>query len=186
MLNNTKKELENYALNVISKAKSNLSGSNSSGDLKNSLQYKINDNNPNNLKLDFYAEDYGKFIDQGVQGADPNAMPKGSLARYNKAPMSPYKFGSGNYSGGGSLRGGIDRWVVQKGIPNVRDAKGRFIKRKTMVYLISRSVWNTGIKATKFFQNAVGSENTSISNKLKSASVKDITVELKSILKLKK
>jgi hypothetical protein len=183
MLKNVKEEMHTYALNVISKAKSNLQKSNNSGTLKNSLDYKIDESDPNNVKLDFYGEFYANFVDQGVQGNNPNAMPKGSLARYNKAPMSPYKFGSGNFSGSGSLRGSIDKWVVQKGIPNVRDEKGRFIKRKTMVFLISRSIWNTGLRATKFLENAMESEKRNFKNKVRIASVKDMVSDLRENIK---
>lgn len=174
MLKNVIKEMQAASLNVISKAKANLNKNSSSGNLANSLTSKIEDKASNNPKLAFYAEDYGKFVDEGVQGNDPQAMPQGSLSRYNKAPMSPYRFGSGNYSGSGGLRSAIDKWVVQKGIPNVRDEKGRFIKRKSMVYLISRSIWNTGVKPTYFFTNALDSEIKGINRKLTFAYLKDL------------
>ena len=179
MLKNVIKEMNTLGINVVSRAKSNLSKNNSSGDLANSLDYKIDQSDPDNVKLNFYALDYGKFIDQGVQGADPQAMPQGSMSRYNKAPMSPYQFGTGSYSGGGSLRGAIDKWVVQKGIPNVRDAKGKFIKRKSMVYLISRSIWYTGIKATYFFTKAEDEEARGIQLKFATAYSRDLDDQFK-------
>jgi hypothetical protein len=184
MLKNVIKEMEAASINVISKAKASLNKSNSSGNLSNSLTSKIEGKTTQEPKLTFYAEDYGKFVDEGVQGYDPGAMPSGSLARYNKAPGSPYKFGSGN-SSGGSLRSSIDKWVVQKGIPNVRDAKGRFIKRKSMVYLITRSIWNTGIKPTYFFTNAIDSEIKGINKKLTFAYTKDLRDGLEKDVKQK-
>ena len=95
--------------NVVSAAKANLKKNkkNSSGALYESIDYKITNAKSSNPKIDFYAEDYATFVDKGVQGFDPSAMPKGSLNRYNKAPSSPYKFGSGK-SKGGSLRGDIE------------------------------------------------------------------------------
>lgn len=183
MLKNVIKEMEAASVNVISKAKANLSKSSSSGNLANSLTSKIEAKETDSPKLAFYAEDYGKFVDKGVQGNNPEAMPSGSLARYNKAPMSPYRFGSGNYSGSGGLRSAIDKWVVQKGIPNVRDEKGRFIKRKSMVYLISRSIWNTGIKPTYFFTKALDSEISGINRKLTFAYTKDLRDSLEKDVK---
>ena len=183
MLKNVIKEMEAASMNIISTAKSNLSKSKSSGKLADSLESDIEGENTDNPKLVFFAEDYGKFIDKGVQGNNPEAMPQGSLARYNKAPSSPYQFGSGNYKGGGSLRSAIDKWVVQKGIPNVRDAKGRFIKRKSMVYLISRSIWNTGIKPTYFFTNAQNSEIRGVNRKLATAYTKDLKIQLETELR---
>ena len=179
MLKNVIKEMEAASVNIISKAKSNLNKNSSSGNLANSLTSKIEAKATDDPKLVFYAEDYGKFVDKGVQGNDPQAMPSGSLSRYNKAPMSPYRFGSGNYSGGGGLRSAIDKWVVQKGIPAARDEKGRFIKRKSLVYLMTRSIWNTGIKPTYFFTNAIDSEIRGINRKLTFAYTKDLRNNLK-------
>lgn len=186
MLKKVIAELEAYGLNVVSAAKANLNKnkSNSSGALSESITYKITKVSDTSQKIDFYAEDYAKFVDKGVQGFDPSAMPKGSLSRYNKAPSSPYKFGSGNFKGG-SLRGAIDKWVIRKGIPNVRDAKGRFIKRKTMVYLITRSIWNTGLRATDFFTDAQTKANRNINAKLAKAAVSDIEIKFSEELKKK-
>ena len=88
-------------------------------------------------------------------------------------------------SKGGSLRGAIDKWVIRKGIPNVRDAKGRFIKRKTMVYLITRSIWNTGLRATNFFTDAQTQANKSISTKLAKAAASDIEIQFSDSIKKK-
>lgn len=185
MLKNVIKEMEAASVNIISKAKSNLNKNSSSGNLANSLTSKIEAKATDDPKLVFYAEDYGKFVDKGVQGNDPQAMPSGSLSRYNKAPMSPYRFGSGNYSGGGGLRSAIDKWVVQKGIPAARDEKGRFIKRKSLVYLMTRSIWNTGIKPTYFFTNAIDSEIRGINRKLTFAYTKDLRNNLENDVKRK-
>ena len=46
----------------------------------------------------------------------------------------------------------IDRWVVQKQSMrgSIRDARGKFIKRKTLVYLIRRSIGIYGYGGTDF------------------------------------
>lgn len=47
--------------------------------------------------------------------------------------------------------GPIDKWVVQKqSIKAIRDAKGRFIPRKTLVFLIRRSIGRYGFGGTDF------------------------------------
>jgi hypothetical protein len=47
--------------------------------------------------------------------------------------------------------GPIDRWVVQKqSIKAIRDAKGRFIPRKTLVFLIRRSIGQYGYGGNDF------------------------------------
>ena len=176
-LKNVLKEMNAVGVNVVSKAKANLGKSNSSGALSESLTYEIDDRDENNPILNFYGLDYGKFVDQGVQGNNPQAQPPGALARYNKAPGSPYQFGTG--SGSGSLRGAIDKWVVQKGIPNVRDEKGRFIKRKSLVYLMTRSIWNTGIRPTYFFEKAQNAESRGLQRKFAKAYAKDVEDQIK-------
>ena len=45
----------------------------------------------------------------------------------------------------------FDKWIKQKGMKG-RDAKtGRFITDKTLTFLIARSVFQKGIKASMFF-----------------------------------
>jgi len=178
-LKNVIKEMNALGINIVSKAKSNLAKNNSSGDLYNSLTYEVDETNPEDVKLNFYALEYGNYIDQGVQGNDPQAMPQGALARYNKAPGSPYQFGTGSYKGSGSLRGAIDKWVVQKGIPKVRDEKGRFIKRKSLVYLMSRSIWYTGISPTYFFTNAQDKYARGVQAKFAAAYARDLDEQFK-------
>ncbi len=183
-LKNVIKEMNALGVNTISKAKANLEKSNSSGALSESLTYDINEKDIDNPILEFYGLEYGKFVDQGVQGNDPQAQPPGALARYNKAPNSPYQFGTG--TGSGSLRGAIDKWVVQKGIPAARDEKGRFIKRKSLVYLMTRSIWNTGIRPTYFFENAQETASRGIQRKFAKAYAKDIEDQIKEEQKKKR
>ena len=177
MLKNVINEFDAYAMNVISLAKKNLAKSQNTGNLGNSLDYEIIDKKTKNPKLQFYSLPYGKFVDKGVQGADPNKLP--SNAKWygtNKAPMSPYKFGSNSGTG---LRDGINKWLTQKGIEGIRDDKGRFLPRKTSIFLISRSIYFSGIRATNFFTQAQAKYNKSIYFKLGKAYANDVKSELK-------
>lgn len=49
----------------------------------------------------------------------------------------------------------IDRWTIQKRIPAIRDARGRFVERKTLVYLMARSIALYGTKGTEFIQKTL-------------------------------
>ena len=89
--------------------------------------------------------DYWEYVDKGVQGASRNIFARQS--------ESPFKFGSGK--GGRGLRGAIDKWVIQKGIQGTRDAQGRFTPRKSLVFLISRAIWNRGLKPTFFISDTL-------------------------------
>lgn len=52
----------------------------------------------------------------------------------------------------------IDRWVRQKkGISGIRDEKGRFIPRKTQVYLFAKSIGQYGYGGTNFVNKAINS-----------------------------
>ena len=84
--------------------------------------------------------DYWDYVDKGVQGASKNIFPKQS--------DSPYRFGSGRGKPG--LRGAIDRWTTQKNIQGTRDAQGRFVPRKSIVFSITRAIWHRGLKPSLF------------------------------------
>jgi len=88
---------------------------------------------------------YWEFVDKGVQGARRNI--------FTRQSESPFKFGSGK--GPRGLRGAIDKWVVQKNIQGTRDAGGRFVPRKSMVFLISRAIYDRGLKPTFFISDTL-------------------------------
>jgi hypothetical protein len=84
------------------------------------------------LTLEFFMEDYGVFQDAGVSG---------KKRKYNtpysyKSKMPPPK--------------AFDKWMVRKGIAP-RDAKGKLMKRKSLAFALSWSVFNKGIKPSLFF-----------------------------------
>lgn len=138
---NTRIALEAFKDYVIQQSRSNLSKSNKnvSKQLYNSLKGII-DVGPNSFSLKFMMEDYGKFQDEGVKGA---------TSTYPESTKSPFKFGTGTGKKGG-LSGGIRKWVEARRF-QFRDAKGRFTSYESTAYIISRSVWNKGIKASLFF-----------------------------------
>ena len=45
----------------------------------------------------------------------------------------------------------FDKWIVRKGLKDIRDKQGRFLPRKTLQFLIAKSVFEKGIKASMFF-----------------------------------
>ena len=185
-------ELETYALNVISQAKANLKD-NKGGDLSESLDYRINDTFDWGGMLEFVALEYGNFLDQGVRGANPNALsapgtdkqgnstPGSKWYGIQKAPYSPFRFGSGNGPSGG-LRGAIDKWTISKNIPGIRDDKGRFIPRKSLVYLMTRSIYLAGLSPTYFFTDAQSSYDSTITNKLGLAFLDDVRLKTLELL----
>ena len=131
-----------YAKYVVQQSKSNLTkDKKGGGDLYNSVSYKINKSQEDFL-LDFLMEDYGAFVDKGVKG-------KTSTYPQTSAALSKFQYGSGTGQKGG-LTKGIAKWVRKKRF-QFRDKQGRFMSYESMTYLISRSIYNKGLKANLFF-----------------------------------
>jgi len=134
-------ELNKFAKYVIQQSRSNLSKSdkNVSKELYNSLGYNV-EVTTKGAKLGFSMEQYGEFQDKGVRGKSSSA----------KAPNSPFRFGSGTGKKGG-LTNSIDKWVRRKGIQFKDRKSGRFLSYQSTAFLISRSIYQKGIKPSLFF-----------------------------------
>ena len=139
---NTEIALKQFINEVVSKSRTNLAqkGKNASGNLSKSISgdYKIS---PNSFQVSFSMEDYGTFQDLGVKGARSSS----------KAPESPYKFGTGT-APKGMFKTAINAWVIRKGI--APRTNGKFANRANMLFNIRMSIFNTGIKPSKFFTDA--------------------------------
>ena len=119
---------------------------------------------------------YWEFVDKGVQGASRNIFPRQS--------ESPFKYGSGK--GGRGLRGAIDKWVLQKGLGGTRDSQGRFTPRKSLVFLITRAIWNRGLKPTFFLSGTLKRLKPKAMKWLNAALSKDMANAIKGSLSLNK
>lgn len=143
MLNNdkTKKVLEIFKDYIIQQSRSNLTKANKNvtKQLYNSLRGEVNVY-PNSFSLKFIMEDYGKFQDKGV---------KGFSSTYPGSQNSPFRFGTGSGKPGG-LSEGIRKWVNARRF-QFRDDKGRFLSYKSTAFLVARSIWHKGLKASLFF-----------------------------------
>lgn len=128
-----RKALDKYAKYVIQQSRSNLTKkkNNASKTLYNSLAYTIKGD-----KVSFLSEDYGQFIDKGVKGAK---------STYPESSASPFK-----YTTKQPPSSAFDKWSIKKGIAP-RDKQGRFVSRQSLNFLIARSIYKKGIKATLFF-----------------------------------
>ena len=131
-----KKVLEKYAKYVIQQSRSNLTkeGNKASGELYDSLSYEIEGTN-----VKFESEEYGLYQDQGVRGAKGHyadqATASSKFKYTNKIPPSkPF-----------------EKWIKQKGIQGRDKKTGRFISNQSLSYLLARSIYNKGIRATLFF-----------------------------------
>ena len=133
MLVNVKEELNRFAKYVISQSRANLTRGkkNSSKNLYNSLDSDVKVSK-NSFELSFLMEDYGVFQDKGVSGV-------------KKKYDTPY-----SYKSKMPPPSKMDKWIVKKGIAP-RDKSGKFISRKSLQFMIARSIFNNGIKPSLFF-----------------------------------
>ena len=134
MLKNVQQELNRFAKYVIQQSRTNLTKGkkNSSKALYNSLDYNLNVS-PNSFSMSFIMEDYGIFQDKGVSGIKKKYDTPFS---YKDKMPPPSK---------------MDKWIVRKGLRGVRGKDGKFISRKSLQFMIARSIYNNGIKPSLFF-----------------------------------
>ena len=134
MLKNVKDELNRFSKYVISQSRANLTRGkkNGSKELYNSLDYDLNVS-PNSFGLKFLMEEYGVYQDKGVSV---------KKKKYN----TPYA-----YTTKMPPPAKMDKWIVRKGLKGTRDKKGRFISRKSLQFMIARSIFNNGVKPSLFF-----------------------------------
>ena len=146
MLKNVNDELNRFAKYVISQSRANLTRGkkNSSNKLYNSLDSNVKVSK-NSFEITFLMEEYGVFQDKGVKGTKSN---------YLENKNSPFSYKS--KGGKNGLKGmpppkAFDKWIVRKGLKGIRNNKGQFISRKSLQFMIARSVFEKGIKASMFF-----------------------------------
>lgn len=133
-LQEIKNELNAFAKYVIKQSRSNLTKGkhNASSKLYKSLDYDLNVSK-NSFSIEFLMEDYGQFQDQGVSG---------KKKKYN----TPFKYKSKQ-----PPSKVFEKWIKQRGLKGRDKKTGRFITDKSLAFLISRHIYNNGIKPSMFF-----------------------------------
>ena len=134
MLENVQKELNRFAKYVVTQSRANLTRQkkNASKQLWQSIDYDLKVSK-NSFQLDFLMEDYGIFQDKGVSGTEK---------KYN----TPYK-----YTNKMPPPSKMDKWIVKRNLKGVRGKDGKFISRKSLQFMIARSIYKKGIKPSLFF-----------------------------------
>ena len=142
---NIERYLNSFGKYIVKQSRINLTKGkkNVSKGLYNSLSFKVV-TDAKGFSIKFYMDSYGTFVDKGVSG---NKQTQSYKDYTGKTVSSPYK-----YTNKQPPSGVIDKWVVRKGLKGSRDKEGKFIKRKSMVFFIARSIKIKGIKSTSFFQ----------------------------------
>ena len=140
---NIERYLNSFGKQVVNRAKGNIQKAKGGGTaLEQSIRFEVI-TDADGFTVQFYMADYGTFVDKGVSG---NKTQQKFKDYKDKVITSPYK-----YTTKQPPSGVLDKWVVRKGIAP-RDKGGRFIKRKSLVFLIARKIKRDGIKGISFFQ----------------------------------
>ena len=106
--------------------------------------------------------------------------------------------GAGGFKGSGRARGQgspfkystkmpprrfIDKWIVSKPLKAGRDAKGRFIARKSLAFLIQRSIFQRGLERTQFFSRPFTQQLEKQTENITKAFADDLEMDLEKTLK---
>ena len=137
----TNKALTKFTKYVVTQSRANLTRKNKN--VKRKLYDSIKGESftaKQSIGIYFEMEDYGEFQDQGVKGKSSSA----------KAPNSPFRFGSGTGRKGG-LTEGINQWVKDRRFQFKDRETGRFLSYEQTAFIITRSIYQTGIEASRFF-----------------------------------
>jgi len=139
MLTPTATALQRFQQHVVTQSKRNLTikNKNVSKGLYNSIKGDVKES-PNSIQILFTMLDYGFYQDRGVKGVKSGRS------------LSGFKFGTGSGKQGG-LSEGIYKWVKARKIQFKDRKTGRFMSSQQTANLITRSIWNKGIKPTEFF-----------------------------------
>ena len=147
---NIERYLNSFGKQIVNRAKGNLKKAGKGGKLEDSISFKIVEDKEG-FTVQFFMSSYGQYVDKGVSGTKQKRTFKNYKDKVIKSPYA-YKNSKGHSQPPSSA---LDKWVVKKGIAP-RDAKGRFIKRKTLTFLVARKIGRYGIQGISFFQKPLG------------------------------
>tara|TARA_R100000655_G_scaffold81041_2_gene120459 strand:- start:5545 stop:6147 length:603 start_codon:yes stop_codon:yes gene_type:complete len=151
----------------------------SSGDLKNSLKYKLNFKKQD-FSVEFNSNKYGEFVEKGVEGVGGLVSKGGSetpttVAGYRtyitidgKRRRSPYKFKTKK-----PPVNSIIPWITKKGI-SVKP--GQTIK--DLAFAISYGIFRRGTPGISFYTQPISATKRLFNKKLKENFARDIEVGL--------
>ena len=158
--NNLKEALAEVRDLIVKESKENLvAAKKGGGALEDSIKGTPVTESGSSLMFQILMEDYATFVDKGVSG---------TKTKYD----TPY-----SYTDKMPPPSALDKWTVRKGIAP-RDDKGRFMERKTLQFLIARSIYRDGIKPSLFYTEPYHKYLKNISKRLEKAyrvDVRDFT-----------
>ena len=140
----TNKALSKFTKYVVSQSRANLTRKNKNvkGKLYDSIKGEAT-TSKNSIGIYFEMEDYGAYQDSGVKGKSSG----NSLSTFKQGG---FRFGTGTGKEGG-LTEGINQWVKDRRFQFKDRESGRFLSYEQTAFIITRSIYQKGIEATRFF-----------------------------------
>ena len=138
--------LKSFGSQVVKEAKGNLSAAGKGGALENSIDFFVI-RKDGTVTIRFKMASYGKYVDKGVSGTEVTRSFKDYKGKTLKSPFG-YRKAKGHSQ---PPTKALDKWIVKKGIAP-RDKEGKFMSRKSIKFLIARSIGKKGIQGISFFQ----------------------------------
>jgi hypothetical protein len=148
----------------VEQSKSNLNKlkKNSTGKLSKSIKGEITGSG-DEISVVFEMMLYGMFQDQGVDG---KKVKHGSPFSFKNEPPPP---------------SALDKWLVIRNFAP-RDKQGRFMTRKQVQFMLSRSIFNKGIKRSLFFTEPYNKAIKEAGRTFKNALSKDMSIYMDYII----
>ena len=138
--------LKSFGSQIVKEAKGNLSAAGKGGALENSIDFFVI-RKEGTVTVRFKMDYYGKYVDKGVSGTEVSRSFKDYKGKTLKSPFG-YRKAKGHSQ---PPTKALDKWIVKKGIAP-RDKEGKFMSRKSIKFLIARSIGKKGIQGISFFQ----------------------------------
>ena len=170
-MKNIERYLQAFGRKVISGAKNNLKAIDS--DLGSKMKVSVKKVGKG-YEVTFFAPEYAKAVDMGVNGRDNKRYYKDYLGRRRKAEGKGYT---------NKMPPSIvfEKWMKKKGIKGRDKKTGRFQKTKTSAFAMAKHMQIKGRQGLEFFQRPLGLEYKKLNKSIKSAIIKDFDKLIKSI-----
>ena len=165
--------LNSFGRNVVKESKSLLREAKGDTRLGKSIRYEVV-KTANGFSTNFYMEDYGEFLDEGVSGNKEK--------QYYTDYKGENKLSSYSYTTKQPPPDILSKWIKRKGIKPTGLGRGRdkntgqFISN--LAFLIGRKIKRDGIKSLSFFQKPLGIGY----NKLKKELLKEVKADIESYI----
>ena len=175
--------LNSFGRNVVKESKALLREAKGDTRLGKSIRYEVVET-ANGFSTNFYMEDYGEFLDEGVSGNEQKL--------YYTDYKGERKLSSYSYTTKQPPVGIIEKWIKRKGLkgrkalkqyrkqdsPKTVKGAGQFITNKSFAFAIAKTIQKYGIKSLSFFQKPLGIGY----NKLEKELLKEVKADIESYI----